>query len=1138
MWIVRLALRNPYSVAVMAAFFLIMGVLCASSMLTDIFPIIDIPVVSVIWAYPGLTAEEMESRVIIINERAFSTTVQGVSQMESQSLPGIGNLRVYFQPGTDIGSAVAQAAAVCETILRILPPGITPPNILPFNAANVPVAQLTLSGDASEQELFDYGLNFLRIRLFTIPGLATPAPYGGAQREINVDVDPAMAAAKGVSPQDVSSTLQAANIIEPAGIARIGKLEYNILTNSSPKDLQDFKRFPVKIINGREVRLGEVAKIEDSHADQTNIVRINGKRAAYLNILKKSDASTLEVVDKVKALLPSLRNEAPKNINMKVDFDQSTFVRAAVHSVFQEAIIAAVLVSIMILIFLGSWRSVVIVCTSIPLSILASIIGLKLTGNSINIMTLGGLALSIGMLVDDATVEIENINRNRPISENITVAILKGAHQIALPAIVTTLAICIVFFPIVLLTGPAKFLFVPLSESVVFAMIISYILSRTLVPVLSRILLRNAPMEAHPDEASEKGQQKKEESSHKAQQPQYNTHSAIGRFSKRFNEKREDYLDKLKNRYGSALSVLLTYPKMTLGAFFVFFGLSLLLPFFVIGTDFFPTTDAGILRIHFRAPSGSRIEESERIIAQAEERLRKIIPEDELETINSNIGVPTSYNLAFVPTDNTASMDTEMLIALKEKHHPSEEYRQKIRKDFSENFPGSVIYFQPADIVSQVLNFGLAAPIDLQFESRDSNLAYDYAKKARDKVRLIPGAEDVVIRQVLDYPSLQINLDRERSAYVGITERDATSSLLYALTGSGLVSPNYYINPQNNVNYQVVTKLPIKEVSSLNELLSVPVTAASSGSINQQAGTAATDMYPSPPAQSIGNLGEVVPTTTMSQINHVNVQKVIDVLASVDGRDLGGVVRDIKEALSSLGKLPQGLKIHFRGQNEVMEESFTKLGLGMILAGVLVYLLMVTLFQSWVDPLIIMIAIPGAISGILWVLALTGTTINVESLMGTIMAIGIAVSNSNLMVNFANDFRVEQQGEKQDDKQKSKKPSGKSNEAVEAALEAGKTRLRPVLMTAIAMILGMLPMALGLSDAGSQNAPLGRAVIGGLLFSTITTLFVVPVTYILLRKGMPTKHEVRKQYLQEEVPFDEELKRENQRDLEQAPQSA
>jgi len=1102
MWIVRLALRNPYSVAVMAFFLLIMGILSVSSMLVDIFPLIDIPVVSVIWNYPGLTAEEMESRIVIINERAFSTTVQGVSRIESQSLPGVGNIRVYFQPGTDIGNAVAQSAAICETILRVLPPGITPPVILPFNAANVPVAQITLSSDTlPEDSLFDYGLNFLRVQLFTIPGLATPAPYGGSQREINVDVDPQLAVARGVSLQDISNTLQNGNIIEPAGIARIGKLEYNIVTNSSPTNLDSFRHFPIKITNGRQVLLGDVSKVSDSHAEQTNAVRINGKRAVYLNILKKSDASTLNVIDRVKETLQSLKETAPKGIRMKLDFDQSTFVRAAVKSVFTEAVIAAVLVSLMILVFLGSWRSVIIVCTSIPLSILASIIGLKLTGNSINVMTLGGLALSIGMLVDDATVEIENINRNRPISENITAAILRGAHQIALPAVVTTLAICIVFFPVVLLTGPAKFLFTPLSESVVFAMVASYLLSRTLVPVLGRILLRNAPMEA---------------GSQTTHAPGYNTQTWSGRFSLRFNEKREHALNRLKDGYGSVLEVLLHHPFVTGGTFALFFVVSLALPFTVIGRDFFPTTDAGILKLHFRAPSGSRIDETEKIIAQAEDRIRQIIPSSELETLNSMLGVPTFYNLAFVPSDNAASMDAEILVALKENHQPSELYRENIRKDFAKNFPGSTIYFQPADIVSQVLNFGLAAPIDIQFESRDSDAAYEYAKKIRDKLRRTPGAQDVVIRQVLDYPTLRLNLDRERAAQLGITERDATSSLLNALTGSGLVSPSYYINPQNNVNYSVVTRVPIQKISSLNELLNVPVTPSSAGPINQQAGTLPTDLYPASPAQLIGNIAEVEAISTMSQINHVGVQRVLDVLANIEKRDLGSVIQEVRDAVQSLGKLPSGLKIHIRGQNEVMEESFAKLSLGMCLAAVLVYLLMVTLFQSWMDPLIIMVAVPGALSGIFWALSLTGSTINVESLMGTIMAIGIAVSNSNLMVNFANDFRVE---------------GGEKTGSQEAALEAGKTRLRPILMTAIAMVLGMIPMALGLSEAGAQNAPLGRAVIGGLVFSTIATLFIVPVAYSVLRKQMPTKHEIRKLYLQEEIPFNEELRHETDRDL-------
>ncbi|MDR3608654.1 MAG: efflux RND transporter permease subunit [Oligoflexia bacterium] len=1096
MWIVRLALRNPYSVAVMSLVLLIMGALSISSMLVDIFPVIDIPVVGVIWYYPGLTAEQMEADVVTINERAFSTSVQGVERIESQSIPGIGNLRVYFQPGTDIGYAVSEITAVCQTILRILPPGITPPVILPFNAANVPVAQMTITSETlSEQTLFDYALNFIRVRLFTIPGLATPAPYGGATREINVDIDPKMAAAKGVSPQDVSNALQASNIIEPAGVARIGKIEYNVLTNSTPLKVEEFGRFPIKIINGREVLLRDVAKIEDSHADQVNAVRINGKRAIYLNILKKADASTLDVVNRARGLLPDIQREAPKGMNLKIDFDQSVFVRGSVKSVFTEAVIAAVLVSLMILVFLGSWRSVVIVCSSIPLSIFACLIGLKLTGNSINIMTLGGLALSIGMLVDDATVEIENINRNRAHSENITAAILRGAHQIALPAIVTTLAICIVFFPIVLLTGPAKFLFTPLSEAVVFSMIASYVLSRTLVPVLASVLLRYTPTEG----------------SREALEP---AKGPLGRFGQRFNQGRERFLEILKERYGTLLSVLLRHPLLTLSTFCALFAVSMGLPLFVIGTDFFPAADVGILKLHFRAPTGSRLEETERIITMAEERIRKLIPPSELETINANIGVPTSYNLAFVPTDNSASMDVEVLIALKEGHKPSEVYREKIRRDFPERFPGSVIYFQSGDMVSQVLNFGLAAPIDIQLESRNMGLAYEFGKKLRDKIRTIPGAADVVIRQVLDYPSLKINIDRERAAHVGLTERDAASSLLFALTGSSIVAPSYYINPENNVNYVVMVKVPIKEVSSVPELMNIPLTSPGQSQILQQAGIAATDLYPSSPVQNAGNLSVLEPAVTTSQINHVNVQKVIDVLANVEGRDLGGVVSDIKAAIRSLGQLPEGVKLDFRGQNEVMQESFTKLGLGMILATVLVYLLMVTLFQSWLEPVIIMAAIPGALIGIVWVLALTGTSLNVESLMGAIMAIGISVSNSNLLVNFANDFRVEE----------------RADSAV-AALEAGKVRLRPVLMTALAMVLGMIPMALGLSEAGEQNTPLGRAVIGGLGFSTFATLFVVPVAYAVMRKGMPTKHEVRKRYLQEEQPFDQELQRELEHDL-------
>lgn len=1073
MWIVRLALRNPYSVAVLALVLMIMGALSAFSMITDIFPVIDIPVVGVIWNYPGLTAEEMERRVVTITERAFSTTVQGISRIESQSIPGVGNLRVYFQQGTDIGSATAQISAVCQTILRVLPPGITPPNVLPFNAANVPVAQLTIDSESiPEQNLFDYALNFVRIRLFTIPGLATPAPYGGATRQINVDVDPELAAGKGVSPQDVSNALQQSNIILPAGIARIGKIEYNVLTNASPLKIPEFSDFPIKVVNSREVIMSDVAKVADSHADQTNVVRINGKRAIYLAILKKANASTLEVVNAVKKLIPSLIRNAPEGMNFKLDFDQSKFVEGSIVSVLTEAVIASILVSLMILIFLKSWRSILIVCSSIPLSICFALIGLKLTNQSINTMTLGGMALSIGMLVDDATVEIENINRNRPLSPNITVAILKGAHQIALPAVVTTLAICIVFFPVVLLTGAAKFLFTPLAESVVLAMIASYVLSRTLVPVMAHWLLKGTPHE----------------------------------------EEHEGFLEKLKHGYGKVLRVLLRHPRLTLLSAIVLFGVSLALPVFVVGTDFFPPIDAGLMKIHFRAPSGTRLEETERIITQAEDRLRKLIPEKDLETINVNIGVPTFYNLSFVPTDNAASMDAEILIALKEGHKPTAMYRQKIREDFAKSFPDSVIYFQPADIVSQVLNFGLTAPLDIQIESQNISQSFEYARTIRDKLGLIPGAKDVAIKQILNYPSLKINVDRQRAAQLNLSERDAASSILVALSSTTLISPSYFLNMENGVNYPVVVKVPIKKVSSLEELLTMPITPGGANPLLQQAGVVAS-ANPTAPTQTIGNLGTVESINTLNQVNHVDVQRILDVTANVEGSDLGSVVKDVRAVISSIGKLPKGMAIRLRGQNDVMEESFTKLGFGMILAAVLVYLLMVTLFQSWLDPLIIMAAVPGSLIGVLWMLALTGTTINVESLMGAIMAVGIAVSNSNLLVNFANDFRITEEG----------------TSAGKAALEAGEVRLRPILMTALAMVLGMIPMALGFSEAGSQNVPLGRAVIGGLIFSTLATLFVVPVVYALLRGKMPNKHEIRAHYHSEEATYDAEMAEEAKR---------
>jgi multidrug efflux pump subunit AcrB len=1052
MWIVRLALRRPYTIAVGAILIFIMGFMSLFAMQVDIFPIIDIPVVGVVWAYPGLSAEDMERRVVLITERAISTTVNGVSSIESQSIPGIGLLRIYFNQGTDIGASIAQMSAVCSTVLRILPPGMAPPVILQFNASNLPVAQLTVASDSlPEQTLFDYGLNFLRVRLFTIPGLSIPAPYGGLSRQINIDVDPNALLSRGMSPQDVVNALQSSNLILPAGTARIGNLEYNVTLNSSPKKVGQFDDIPVRVIGDRTVTLGDIAKTSDSFADQTNIVRVNGHRSTYLNLLKKSNASTLTVVNAVKKLLPLLKATAPKGMDLHLDFDQSVFVKNAIMSVVHEAGISSVLVSLMILLFLGSWRSVIVVCTSIPLAILVSIIGLKLLGHSINIMTLGGLSLAIGMLVDDATVEVENIHRNRLLGLPLTVAILTGAQQIALPAIMATLAICVVFFPVVLLTGPSQFLFTPMALSVVMAMMASYILSRTLVPILCRMLLEH---EQH-------------------------GHDMFPAFTRLFS--------KVQAKYDSLLHMMFENRKivmMTAGAFFV---VTLTTPF-VIGTDFFPQTDTGLMKLHFRAPAGTRIEVTEDMVAKVEDTIRKIIPKDELATINSMLGVPTSYNLAFVPTDNVGGMDAEILVALNEDHHRTQDYMKQIRKELSAQFPGASIFFQPADIVNQVLNFGLSSAIDVNIEGSNFTTSYEYVKKLEEDFRKIPGLVDMNLKQVFDYPNLDVNVDRIRAARLGLSQRDVANSLLITLSSSALVAPSYFLNPQNSVNYIVAVKVPLKKLTSVDDLLSTPITPTG-GILNPVLAPRDPLSIPSSAAQRLGNLSTMQTTSTLNEISHSNVQRVLNINARVEDRDLGSVIGDINKAITKLGTLPVGMNIRVRGQGEVMNESFFKLGLGMILAMILVYLLMVVLFQSWLDPFIVMVAVPGALVGILWMLLLTGTTINVESFMGSIMAVGIAASNSILLVSFANDVRVEE-----------------NVEVEQAALLAGKTRLRPVLMTALAMIIGMLPAALALGEGGEQNAPLGRAVIGGLLCATLVTLFLVPIVYSLLRKGLPTKH--------------------------------
>jgi multidrug efflux pump subunit AcrB len=1074
MWIVQWALRRPYTVAVMALLLIVLGTLSASRMVVDIFPAIDIPVVVVVWNYPGLSPEDMERRVVLISERAYSTTVNGIQRIESQSIPGVGMLKVYFQPGSDIGAAIAQISSVSFTILRSAPPGIQPPIIVQFSATNVPVAQLTVSSKTiSEQELFDYGLNFIRVRLFTIPGLSSPAPFGGKTRQIMIDVNPNALAGRGLSPADVVNALQSSNSIIPAGTARIGGTEYNVTLNSSPKILDQFRNIPIKIVGDAPVYLKDVATVSDSFAEQTNIVRVNGLRATYLAILKHADASTLAVVDATRDALPQIREVAPQGMDLKIDFDQSIFVRGAIESVVREAILASILVSLMILIFLGSWRSMVVVSTSIPLSIFAAIIILKLVGDSINIMTLGGLALAIGMLVDDATVAVENIHRNRALGKPLTAAVVDGSTQIAVPAIVSTLAICVVFFPVVLLYGAAKYLFTPLALSVVTSMLASYVLSRTLVPVLSRMLMK---------------------SEHTGTEIRSEDHWRFKQFIIAFNHRRDKIYTSFQEAYGRSLETVLHHRVFTLSITGILIVISMG-AVFLIGMDFFPSVDTGLMKLHFRAPAGTRIEDTEQMVNQVEGHIRKIIPAQEIDTINDMIGVPIFYNLAFVQTENIGGMDAEILVSLRPGHRPTAFYRKKLRTDLPRYFPGSRFYFQAADIVTQVLNFGLTSPLDVQVEGLDLDRSYNYALKIRDAMRQIPGTADIHINQVLDYPALQVDVDMTRAAELGMSQRDVANNALVSLASSILVAPSFFLNPVNNVNYTVAVQIPPDSINSIDRLRSVPMTPSGASDLLQPSTTPAPTDTPQAQAQTLANLSTVYHVASSENISHYTVQRVIDIEADVEGRDLGSVAADIEKKIDVLRPLPPGTRIHVRGQNEVMIQSFKSLALGLVLAIVLVYFLMVVLFQSWVDPLIIMMAVPGALIGILWMLALTGTTINVESLMGSIMAVGIATANSILLVSFANDIRVE---------------TGMT--PIEAAVEAGKTRLRPVLMTALAMIIGMLPMAFAMGEAGEQNAPLGRAVIGGLMMATFVTLYVVPVIYTMLRTKPPSKHELDERF--------------------------
>ncbi len=1108
MWIVRLALRRPYTFVVMSVLIAILGGIAVFVMPTDIFPNIDIPVVSLVWSYAGISPEEMEKRIVTISERSLTTTVNDIEHIESQSYNGVAVIRVFFHPYAKVELAIAQITAVSQTILRALPPGIYPPAILKYTASSVPILQLSLSSSTlTEQQIFDLGRNFIRTNLATVQGASIPLPYGGKARQVMVDLDPQAMYAKGLSATDISNALNLQNLILPAGDAKFGDRDYLIRVNSSPLRVQELNDLPIKTVNGATVYMRDVAQVRDGYAVQTNIVRENGSRAALLTILKSGSASTLDIITSVRKELARLKPGLPRELKIKELFDQGLFVRAAINGVLREAIIAAGLTGLMILLFLGSWRSTIIVCISIPLSILTSEIILALLGQTTNVMTLGGLALAVGILVDDATVEIENIHRNLGLRKPITKAILDGAQQIAVPAFVSTLAICIVFVPVLLLSGAAKYLFTPLAEAVVFAMLASYLLSRTLVPTMVHFLLRAeaklytaaASLAVHTPEISESvaghaanvatsklgGQLSAVHGEHAEAGHAVGGTGIFWLVHGKFNA----VFERLRARYKGLLAFSLHHRGPVAAGFGIFvFGSMLLL--FVVGRDFFPYVDSGQMRLHVRTPVGTRIEETERIFGEIEDEIRRIIPSRDLDTILDNIGLPNGgFNLAFSDSSVIGQSDGDILISLKEKRDvDTKYYERELRKVLNEKFPQAVFYFQAANITNQILNFGLPAPIDVQLVGRDPK-NYSIAVELARHIAKVPGAVDVHVHQQVGYPEVQVNVDRTKAGQVGLTQRDVSNSLLISLAGSGQIAPNQWLNFDNGVNYDVGVQTPQYRIQSLDDLKQTPISSGSQPTASTTKAGTVSDMttYGAPGAtQLLQNLATFKRTSSVSIVNHYNVQPVYDVYANTDRRDLGGVAGDVEKIVAEFQhKISPASFFVLRGQVLTMESSFVRLGLGLIFAILLVYLLMVVNFQSWVDPFIILMAIPGALAGIMWMLFATGTTLNVPSLMGSIMCIGVSTANSILVVTFANQQRFE------------------GHNAMDAALLAGYTRIRPVIMTAAAMIIGMLPMALGFGEGGEQNAPLGRAVIGGLLVATFTTLIFVPIMYTFLRAKAP-----------------------------------
>ena len=1038
MWIVALALRRPYTFVVMALLIIILMPIAILRTPVDIFPEINIPVVSVVWSYDGMSPSEMANRIVTNSERGLTVTVNDIEHQESQSLNGKAVIKIFFRPGVNISMAMTQVTAMCQTVLRGLPPGTTPPLVITYSASTTPVVQLGLSSKTlEEQQVFDLAQNFLRNQLVTVQGVATPYPYGGKPRQIQVDLDSAKLQAYGLAPIDIVNAVSAQNLILPAGTTKIGPTEYYMEMNGTPQTIAELNDLPVKTSNSSTLYLRDVAHVRDGFAVQTNIVRQDGVRGVLMSMYKLGGSSTLAVVDGIKAMVPQAAKSLPRDLNIKALFDQSLFVRASIQGVLREGLTAACLTAIMILVFLGDWRPTLIIAVSIPLSIFVSVILLSALGETINIMTLGGLALAVGILVDDATVEIENIERNLAMGKEMKKAILDGAQQVAVPAFVSTLSICIVFVPMFFLTGVAKFLFVPLAEAVSFAMLASYLLSRTLIPTLVMFIMRGHE--------------------HRAAEPTF--------FLAKYQRKFERWFERFRGSYRQLLETTIEHRKLFSLGFAAFCFLSLGLAFF-LGRDFFPQVDAGLIRLHVRARPGLRVEETARLCDEVERVLRSEIPKEELETVLDNVGVPySSMNLSYSTSGVIGTSDAEILISLNpEHHHPTAQYVRQLRRDLPSRFPGVEFFFQPADIVSQILNFGLPAPVDIQVMGADMRGNYYIAQGIANRLRQIPGTADVHVQQMMSLPTLYLGMDRTRINQVGLNAQEVAQSVLISLSGSFQTAPNFWLDPKNGVTYPIAIQSPQYRMTSLQDLMNTPVNATSAEA-----------------PQVLGNLAQLTPVARPAVVNHYNVQPVIDVYASTQGRDLGGVATDIMKALKPVqDHLPRGTQIVVRGQIETMQSSFFGLGVGLLGAIVLVYLLIVVNFQSWLDPFIIITALPGALAGICWFLLITRTTLSVPSLTGAVMCMGVATANSILLVSFSRDRM------------------NAGAPARQAVLEAGHTRIRPVIMTALAMIIGMVPMALGFGEGGEQNAPLGRAVIGGLLFATVATLFFVPCVFTMI----------------------------------------